>query len=178
MHLYANGMSQSVIADSIINDGSLIWSIASTLPSGDNLKIRVVSHSDSVDAYSEPFTLVAVPTLEPTRAPPTPARPSSPIAAPRPTSEAVRHQTGNGAIVVNPVIYISGGIACAVAGVAVFAWRVLRRTRPYSGLVQADEVQLAVGVTELAPLATKHDPAAPEIVVEGTIEEIGGRGGD
>ena len=35
-----------------------------------------------------------------------------------------------------------------------------------------------VGVTELAPLATKHDPAAPEIVVEGTIEETGGRGGD
>ena len=71
VHLYANGMSQSMIAGSIINDGSLIWSIASTLLPGDNLKIRVFSLSDSVAAYSEPFTLVAVPMLEPTRAPPT-----------------------------------------------------------------------------------------------------------
>ena len=73
---------------------------------------------------------------------------------------------------MTPVVYISGGVACAVAGVAFLAWRVLRRTRPYTGLVQVDEVQLAV--TELAPLATKHDPAAPEValVVEGTIEEV------
>ena len=101
-----------------------IWSIASTLLPGDNLKIRVFSHSDRVDAYSEPFTLVAVPTRNTAKR----ADNSAPVLI---------------AVLVALIVVLCGGVALYIA-------RRIKRARRYAAAPLGDFELNAVDAVPIA----------------------------
>ena len=184
VHLYAGGVSQALIADSVINDGSLVWSIPTTLAPGGGFAIRVIDRGDSVDAFSETFALVASSsTPAPTHVPasrPTPEPGGAPLptpgsgAAPRPTPTPVldEERAENGAFGVVFVASVGVGIG-VIVGAAVI-WRALRRApSPYAEIVQVvQEVEL------VTPSVTKAGARGPEVELAVAVPPDGGARAD
>ena len=56
--LYKSGIHSENPSFSTANDGSFSWTIPSTIEAGSNYKIRIMSHSNDVNAYSDIFYIL------------------------------------------------------------------------------------------------------------------------
>ena len=202
VHLYAGGVSQALIADSVVNDGSLVWSIPMTLAPGGGFTIRVIDRGVSADAFSEIFALVASSnTSAPTHVPasrPTPEPGGAPLPTPgsgatprptraggestrptraggestRPTPELDEERTENGTFGV--VFVASAGVGIGLIVGATVIWRALRRApSPHAEIVQVIE-----GVELVTSSTTKAGTRGPEVELVVAVPPDGGERAD